>query len=161
MTRPGILRILRIGWSAGCVIACLLLIVLWVRSYFHADDLNVPLTGPIVVSAASMRGKTLWSVSRIQATDNPALGKLRRVVGIIGDDQNELRNFDQRARAWHVVPSGGIASTVFILPHWFPCALLAALAVAPWLPWRFSLRALLIVTTLVAVVLGVIVWGTS
>ena len=31
--------------------------------------------------------------------------------------------------------------------------------VAPWLRWRFSLRTLLIATTLVAVVLGLIVWS--
>ena len=33
----------------------------------------------------------------------------------------------------------------------------ATLAVAPWLRWRFTLRTLLIATTLVAVVLGLIV----
>jgi hypothetical protein len=37
----------------------------------------------------------------------------------------------------------------------FLCSM-AATAVAPWLPWRFSLRTLLIATTLVAVVLGII-----
>jgi hypothetical protein len=31
-------------------------------------------------------------------------------------------------------------------------------AIAPWVRWRFSLRTLLIATTLVAVVLGAIVW---
>src|SRR5262245_12610945 len=31
-------------------------------------------------------------------------------------------------------------------------------ALAPWLRWRFTLRPLLIATTLVAVVLGLIVW---
>ncbi len=49
-------------------------------------------------------------------------------------------------------------SDYFYLPLWFvalPAALLASIA---WLPNRFSLRTLLIATTLVAVVLGLFVW---
>ena len=44
------------------------------------------------------------------------------------------------------------------VPHWFLAILLASIATAPWLRWRFSLRTLLIATTLVAVVLAIIVW---
>ncbi len=40
-----------------------------------------------------------------------------------------------------------------------PIAIAAALAALPWLRWRFSLRTLLIATTLVAVVLGLIMWA--
>lgn len=36
--------------------------------------------------------------------------------------------------------------------------LVGALAALPWLSWRYSLRTLLIATTLIAVVLGLIVW---
>ena len=48
-------------------------------------------------------------------------------------------------------------------PHWFLVSTLFTLAAIPWLPaakWlkRFSLRTLLIATTLVAVGLGVVVW---
>ena len=49
-------------------------------------------------------------------------------------------------------------------PLWVVGALLAAavtpFAALPWLPWRFSLRALLIVTTLIAVLLGLAVYAT-
>jgi hypothetical protein len=43
-----------------------------------------------------------------------------------------------------------------ILPHWFLAVAATTLAYVPWLRWskRFSLRTLLIVTTLVALVLG-------
>jgi hypothetical protein len=51
--------------------------------------------------------------------------------------------------------SGGI-----IVPDWFLVLLSAALAVALWLPWRFSLRTFLIATTLAAVLLGAIVYRT-
>jgi hypothetical protein len=47
-----------------------------------------------------------------------------------------------------------------VLPHWFALALIATGAAVPWMQWskRFSLRTLLIATTLVAVMLGLIVW---
>ena len=44
-------------------------------------------------------------------------------------------------------------------PHWLPVFVTATIAALSWLPWRFSLRTLLIVTTLVAVVLGLIVYA--
>jgi hypothetical protein len=47
------------------------------------------------------------------------------------------------------------------IPYWFIVLLNAAIAAAPWLPWwskRFSLRTLLIATTLIAVALWLIVW---
>jgi hypothetical protein len=43
------------------------------------------------------------------------------------------------------------------IPHWFAAAVLGAATVcASLIRWRFSLRTLLITTTLVAVVLGVV-----
>ena len=44
------------------------------------------------------------------------------------------------------------------IPHWFAVALAATFAATPWLRWRFSLRTLLIAITLVALVLGLVVW---
>ena len=43
-----------------------------------------------------------------------------------------------------------------MLPHWFAALCPAALAAIPWIRWRFSLRTLLIATTLVAAALGTI-----
>ena len=37
-------------------------------------------------------------------------------------------------------------------------SLTSVLGVTPWLRWKFSLRTLLIATTLIAVVLGLVVW---
>jgi hypothetical protein len=45
-----------------------------------------------------------------------------------------------------------------VVPHWFGILPLAGLTALPWLPWRFSLRTLLIATTLVAILLGLIVY---
>jgi hypothetical protein len=43
-------------------------------------------------------------------------------------------------------------------PYWFPVLISGVLAAVPWIRWRFSLRTLLIATTIIAVVLGLIVW---
>jgi hypothetical protein len=45
------------------------------------------------------------------------------------------------------------------VPYWLLFAVFSTLAIVPLLHWRFSLRTLLIATTLVAVVLGLIVWS--
>jgi hypothetical protein len=53
------------------------------------------------------------------------------------------------------------AGESILFPDWFPIFLLAFLGYAPWSRhwnWQFSLRTLLIATTVVAVVLGLIVW---
>ena len=44
-------------------------------------------------------------------------------------------------------------------PHWCPVLVVATLTAFPWIRWskRFTLRTLLIATTLIAVVLGLIV----
>ena len=47
--------------------------------------------------------------------------------------------------------------TVFTAPHWSLIVVTAAMALAPWTKRRFSLRTLLIATTLVAAVLGLLV----
>ena len=54
------------------------------------------------------------------------------------------------ARSW------GTGATGLMVPHWFVVLIFAFLASTSWMKWsyRFSLRTLLIATTLVAVVLG-------
>ncbi len=50
------------------------------------------------------------------------------------------------------------ASQHFSVPYFVLFEILFAFIVLAWTDWRFSLRTLLIATTLVAVVLGLIVW---
>ena len=56
----------------------------------------------------------------------------------------------------------GTSDSRIMVPHWFLILLSALLAYVPWLRFwstRFSLRTLLIVTTLIAVGLGLIAWA--
>jgi hypothetical protein len=63
----------------------------------------------------------------------------------------EVWTFDESVRR------GVGAPTIFSAPYWTLAALSAGLATVPWIPRRFSLRMLLLATTLVAVVLGLAV----
>jgi hypothetical protein len=60
------------------------------------------------------------------------------------------------------VPTWSIASDGVRMPYWFATSFATVLSALPWLLWwpkRFSLRSLLIATTVIAVVLGVVVWA--
>jgi hypothetical protein len=43
-----------------------------------------------------------------------------------------------------------------VFPHRLPVAILVLLAAAPWIHWRYSLRAVLIAVTVVTLVLGLL-----
>jgi hypothetical protein len=53
-----------------------------------------------------------------------------------------------------------ISHSALDVPHWFLVLATIGLSALPWLRLRFSLRTLLIATTLVAVVLGLVVWAS-
>ena len=104
---------------------------------------------------ASLRGRLLWdtpigALPRPGGTDITAL-KPRFGVQSIPLDSIIMMPIDAR-----FTPFVGRPMT---MPIWGAVLLAAALAAAPWLRWRFSLRTLLIVTTLVAVVLGLAVYA--
>ena len=81
-----------------------------------------------------------------------------------GDRNATIENYNHLHGAVTTIVAQGIQVTPApgtgpIIPFWAPVLVLSLIAVAPWLPQRFSLRTLLIATTLVAVVLGLIVWS--
>jgi hypothetical protein len=47
---------------------------------------------------------------------------------------------------------------IVVIPYWFIGTAILAFGAVPWLRWRFTLRTLLVATTLVAAGLGLIVW---
>jgi hypothetical protein len=142
------LRKLRIAWSAVCAIAFVLLIVLWVRSYWRLQILERR-TGSQAIQISSVKGRV--AIARI----DPRAAIKRSYLSVTAGDSADWRNGGVLGfRYYH---DGWI--TALIAPHWLPALLSAALAVIPWISrsWRFSLRTLLIVTTLIAVVLGLMV----
>jgi hypothetical protein len=139
MTRTRILRSLRIAFSTGCGIVCLLLIVLWVRSYWKDDGIALIRSNRLTI-LGSVHG-TLYCYShppmRAPYTDTGwrfGSSQPRSVPTFLFESQ--LNPKDTRIR----------------LPHWYVAPIIGALAFVPWIHWsrRFSLRTLLLAMFLVA-----------
>jgi hypothetical protein len=157
------LRYLRIAFSATCLIACVLVIALWVRSYWVWDGVTKQAGPKYIYHVASYRGE--FGVARLAAAD------------AIDLDGSQLLSFGWNCVWRSDIPQLASGNTITVWGQKRPYALIpfavvhyglvfipfAALAAAPWLRWsnRFSLRTLLVATTLVAVVLGLIMWAAS
>jgi hypothetical protein len=142
-------RKLRIAWSVGCAIACLLLIVLWVRSYWWTDAVYIAHLHNVV----SMRGELCIDCGVSHPASQTQLSRHYGPIdslSIWNGDGKVSRDIDAVGVTWP-------ANWTRIFPIWLLTGRIAAVSTAPWLRWRFSVRTLLIATTLVAVVLGLIV----
>jgi hypothetical protein len=150
MERSRVTRYVRIAVTALSLTACVLLIALWVRSYWWCDIAEGAFTSSSGFSFTSKGGDVTY---RKHSTS-----KARWRIHSIERWEIKTRSGLNRSGffwSWDLGPMVGV-------PHWFLLCILAMLSAVPWLPWsrRFSLRTLLIATTLVAVVLGVIVVGS-
>jgi hypothetical protein len=144
-------RKLRIAWSAGWGICRLLLFALWVRSYWWRDTIKCPTSNILI--ASSVEGRLQSNVLDQNTDFGWPVGwvRLSRPVRLLP----RLTQIGRTSWTYQIN-----SHDVFLsVPHWFPVLLLGMFAAAPWLPWQFSLRTLLIATTLVAVALGIIVWS--
>jgi hypothetical protein len=163
MDRPRILRLLRIAFSAVCGIVCLLLIALWLRSYWrvyslyeqHYDAPSAPTT--YVRSWVELqKGNVVISKGFKDAPMRPRSGTFQ--WDIVSQAQSYVR--PEGVPFWGFEYSSNNERMNLAVPCWIPVLLLALVAATPWLSWltwRFSLRTLLIATTFVAVVLGLAV----
>jgi hypothetical protein len=148
-------RKLRIAWSIGWGVACLLLVVLWVRSYWTIDYMRLRPMSRSEFTFWSMQG-ACW----IGMDSNVVLYPKRFSRGAISVD-SWLRNIGSNVhdpnKLWPPVDLRTQGLLKF--SYWFSASTVAATGVAPWIRWRFSLRTLLIAMTLVAVGLGLAVYA--
>jgi hypothetical protein len=134
-----------------------LLIALWVRSYSTFDYAYGPFIGGKAFAANSINGRLSFSVhdpdwfpgARHWDWHSTPSSEMEREVSLASPNHFGFHFF---------LSSMGSSVTV---PTWFAVAFAAALSAITVLPWklRFTLRTLLIATTLVAVVLGLIVYA--
>jgi hypothetical protein len=154
-------RKLRIAFSTACGIACVLLIVLWVRSYWWNDMAYCPLNStPRMLSVFSLRGRILIAAhvpvddDDLMKSRDPAWGWEPQYVG------NLVPLEDEEEKPRPLFEFRILLNGIHIeFPHWFAILIAVAVAVATWIRFRFSLRTLLIAMTLVAVVLGLAIWA--
>ena len=154
------LKYLRIAFSATCLIACVLLIALWVRSYWWREQLNCQVFNSPIISLTSRHGHLLFQSFNAQD------GRFWRLAWFKFPFSPAERQLWDNLIAQHgrMGFAAAIMSPGFVIaiPHWFAIFAggLLAFAVAPWPSWRFSLRTLLIFMTLLAVVLGIVFIAT-
>ena len=153
MSKP--LRYLRIAFSAMCLIVAVLVCVLWVRSYMTVDFFLQNKASPFRITASSHSGRIVIWIGESRGALNAAWRSMpiERVKTL------------SSATLWFTVysrksaSSSGIGRVGVQSPHWFAAIAAGALGSLPWIHLRYSLRTLLIATTLVAVVLGAIVYA--
>jgi hypothetical protein len=131
-------RKLRIAWSVGWALMAVLLVALWVRSYWWVDAIMGNLPNTTLFTAVSTHGKIL---SIFVKGEVPRWGV-------------NSRRTPEQPFSWAQLPRGASAWEID-LPHFGVALICGVIGLAPWLH-RFSLRTLLIGMTLVAVVLGIL-----
>jgi hypothetical protein len=135
-------RKLRIGWSvAWGVLAVLLVADCVTRQYRRADIELIRRSGPGPTGVAIYRDKLALSWEPSAPYRPEWAGQINRY----GFRYNMYSN-----GSWNVWG-----------PLWLVSAVAASIAAVPWVRFRFGLRTLLIATTLVAAVLGLIVWAAK
>lgn len=157
MNRPRLFRWCRIAVSAVCVVVFVGLIGLWVRSYSYLHFFEMDIAHGKTLHIQSVNGNFMLFLFEFQRG-------WRTSYFYVGNGSSSP--VYDRAFCCASTPGVGITvvgtpSSGLKIPIWIFVSISAALAFVPWLrqlPWRFSLRTLLIVTTLVAVVLGFVVW---
>jgi hypothetical protein len=147
---------LRIAVSVFFGLLTMALGILWVRSYQKCEGAAVTYAH-LYCSFMSYPG-TIGAGLRISNQPLPFKGYLISYI----PTQLQRRHLSTTATYGFRTRQAANVQSVRV-PHWFASMLVASIAVAPWLSHftiRFSLRTLLIATTLAASVLGLMVWAS-
>jgi hypothetical protein len=170
--------------SALCVLACVALLALWVRSYHHADRVHGRLSEQNSFLLASKQGRVTavafrwdrvpdwWNAGfRTFAVNDEMsfpVGSVRRHeaglgFGRIRDPMYMVtRSTFETPEGATILISGAAVATLrgsgILVPYWCLMLLsgLAGIALQLERPWRYTTRSLLIAFTFVAIVLGLV-----
>jgi hypothetical protein len=144
-------RKLRIAWSMACGVVAVLICVLWVWSYWWVDLILGPISPPLAIGFSVIPGSLGIGIEEDPNVHSWTVETPFAVEEWLASPGGET----YPSRIWGSFEiTNGFAS----IPFWCQIMLTGAMAAGPWLRWRFSLRTLLIATTLIAILLGLIVW---
>jgi hypothetical protein len=158
-------RKLRIAFSAFCGLACVLLIALWVLSYWWSGWASGPISRTKVLGLSSSQGRIrarlldrVWPNEAGWHFSHYSRAKFEK------EADEELRRRGPFVSTFKAPPPPIFGTTIdgaFSVGHGLTVLFFATLGVvaAPCIKWHFSLRTLLIATTLVAVGLGLAVYA--
>jgi hypothetical protein len=180
MNRELAIRRVRIAVSAVFALLCVAIVVYWVRSYSWGDSAHCPLPGKSV-DPNRKRWVRLPDGTRFEPS--PKMLVVDSYNGFLSLYVGEVQP-QMSSAGWF--PWGWGTKSVYIgdlptpspitfswkydsdkyrklvrVPHWFPALVIGVLAAACGIgaPYRFSLRTLLIATTLIAVALGLVAFA--
>ena len=145
MERRTLLRFrkVRIAWSVGCGVACVLMLGLWARSYFWNDNLLI---------GTGQRGSNVVIVSNwgfLQALFN-------QTITVTGIEYTKQIAWTRTDVGFEWRDDGAIK-----VPDLFPIVIALAAGVAPWIRWslRFSLSTILLSMAILAAILGAFIYA--
>jgi hypothetical protein len=146
-------RKLRIAFSALWSILCVLLIALWIRSYWGYDGFSISFSPSHEFTVASGRGQIVLLDDR--------LSDVARYYEFVRPQLEEPRKATFFPALFRPMTfrSGDRFFSVTI-EYWLVVAVAALAAGAPLFSYRFCLRTLLIATTLIGLILGSIIATT-
>jgi hypothetical protein len=162
MNRPRVLLGLRIAFTAVCGLTAVLLCVLWVQGYSYPGGWGVFRNSAFTGFAPDEllnTPKNSWILGVGANCGNLTVGygsdfwKTQALMEAGARPPKLVRGF-----ACYPMPGGGWQVSI---PNCLGVLIAVGIAGLPWLPWQFSLRNLLIATTLVAVVLGLALWAVG
>jgi hypothetical protein len=136
-------------------LVAVLLVGLWVRSFSREESVWIytPRGG---VTLCNIYGKAILKVAiRAGAVPNVVTGMQSSI-----NPQPELSFYGMEFYAGFLLRRGSNNFDLF-MPYWFLTLLSLSLAPLAWLHRRFSLRTLLIATTVIAVGLGLLGWAAK
>jgi hypothetical protein len=146
------LKYLRIAVTALSLTASALLIALWVRSYWRLDGISMPITTTRKIEIWSGGARVELRTAEYGGPSGPS-----NPWNVVSLSRKEVLDYVKAAGMKRETRYFGQTQFGFLLPTWLFIVFSITVATAPWLPWRFSLRTLLIATTLVAMGLGIVV----
>jgi hypothetical protein len=160
-------RLLNIA-SIVCLVACVALAGLWVRSYYAIDSFSARFVGERGLVLSSKPGRLFTHLCTTIPPETPLWSF---------ESDSDFHNWDKPMHeSWgrsgldagvrlgfmgFPMPGGTSGGGhAFVLPYWFLVITTGSLAMLCQLRWppRFTLRCLFIATTFLAVVLGMIAW---
>ena len=137
---------LQIAVTAVALATCLALVALWVRSNSTFDQLWIP-----VPFGRKLGLLSLNNCVSVSLENNPD-GHFYFASSDVGLNANL-----QPRTYWGFLFVREPGVTYGYVPFWFLVAIVAGVAAAPWLRWRFRVRTLLIAMTVVAAIFSLAV----
>lgn len=144
------LKYLRLTWTGFFAVVTVLLCVLWLRSYWWVEQASLPIGQSRCLYFGSVPGAFMFGVTSEPWPETYSSEPADAWLADALDDEDT---------PWSSARKFRLMGGAVMLPYWFGSSSAPLIALAPWTRLRFSLRTLLIATTLVAVLLGIFVYA--